>query len=49
MKYCNHCNREFGTQENKCPVCGAELQKEKSTENENTAEIVSLMTMMGIL
>ena len=49
MKYCNQCNHEFDIQEDECPVCGADLQKEKDMEKENTAEIVSSMTMTGIL
>ncbi len=46
MKYCENCDREFDTEETKCPVCGGPLVE---TEENHTAEIVATMTTLNIL
>lgn len=48
MKHCDNCNKDFDTEEQTCPICGAELRDTSSDETE-TAEIVSTMTITGIL
>ena len=48
MKRCNNCNKDFDTSEQTCPICGATLQDMSPDETE-TAEIVSTMTITGIL
>ncbi|GEM_PF-2340539 len=46
MKYCENCDKEFDTEETKCPVCGHPLVE---TEEDHTAEIVATMTTLNIL
>lgn len=54
MKYCNKCKREFETEEDTCPICGAMLidvsKNEQNEINEDeAAEIISTMMITGIL
>ncbi|MPM14070.1 hypothetical protein SDC9_60430 [bioreactor metagenome] len=50
MKYCENCEKKFDTEEQKCPICGANLIEEKDSEyDDTTAETVATMTTLGIL
>ncbi len=54
MKYCKICKKNFDTEENGCPICGAALidipNDEDDAVNEyEAAEIVSAMMTTGIL
>ena len=48
MKHCDICNKDFNMEEENCPICGATLH-DMSPEETETAEIVSTMTITGIL
>jgi rRNA maturation endonuclease Nob1 len=48
MKYCENCKKKLDDKEEKCPVCGNDL-KEINTDEEDTANTVATMTMLGIL
>jgi uncharacterized paraquat-inducible protein A len=47
MKYCEKCKEEFDTEEQKCPICKADLVE--TEDNDAVAETVALMITMGIL
>lgn len=49
MKHCDTCNQDFKTKEKVCPVCCSELQEIDVTEELDTGETVSTMTLTGIL
>ena len=49
MKHCDNCDQDFDTKEKVCPKCGSKLKVVKDTEESDTDEIVSTMTLTGIL
>ena len=49
MKRCDKCDKGFDTEENLCPICGSKLQEERDKEEPSADEIVSAMTLAGIL
>ena len=54
MKYCLNCKKNFDTEDEFCPKCGAKLceipQDADDEMNENeAAEIISTMMITGIL
>lgn len=49
MKYCRKCKKEFDTEDVKCPLCGADLIEEDTGSDDETAETVAVMTILGFL
>lgn len=47
MKYFEKSEKEFNTEKQKCPICGADLIETEA--DDTTAEMVVTMTTLGIL